>query len=666
VTAGATVGARPSHAEALAAAVASQRQGALDDAERLYRAVLRMRPNDVTALHQLGVIRARRGHRTQAVRLISRALHHNPVSAAAQQDLGVILADLGRHDAALACFETAFELEPASAQLPCWIGVALMRLGRMAAACEALTLGLSRNPELAELHCNLGVTLGALGRTPEAVACFERAIALKPDLAAAHNGLGTALQASGALERAADCYRAALALEPDYVDALGNLGVALAALGRPAEAVASYRAALARAPDALDTHNNLGTALATLGREAEALACYEAVLQRVPDHAGALANAGNALKALGRLDAARDAFARAVAREPATPRFYYLLGESRRWRADDPLLPALERLAATAEARPTAERIDLAFALAKAYDDLGRPADAFAAYTHGNALKRGLLDYDEAATLAGFARVRERFTAAFLRANGGRGDPDARPVFIVGMPRSGTTLVEQILASHPAVFGAGELGCFPAALEALAARGTVDPAADDAGLAALAAAYRADLDVVARDAARITDKLPINFVHAGLIRLALPNARIIAVGRDPVDTCLSCFFKLFSGSQPFAYALDELGRYWRGYDAVMAHWRAVLPADVLLEVRYEDVVGDLEGQARRLLAHCGLAWHDACLAFHETARPVRTASAVQVRAPLYRDAIGRAAPYRAWLGPLLAALGEPQDAAAAT
>jgi hypothetical protein len=229
------------------------------------------------------------------------------------------------------------------------------------------------------------------------------------------------------------------------------------------------------------------------------------------------------------------------------------------------------------------------------------------------------------------------------------------------MPRSGTTLVEQILASHPAVFGAGELEAMPTAIAALGARAEIHypdlvTTLDGAALRALGADYLAAVTPLAPAAARITDKLPLNFCHVGMIHLALPAARIVHVRRDPLDTCVSCFERLFTGNQPFSYDLGELGRYYRAYQATMAHWRALLPG-VVLEIDYEAVVADLEGQARRLVDHCGLVWDDACLAFHRATRPVRTASVVQVRQQLYRSAIGRAERYRDRLGPLLEALG---------
>jgi hypothetical protein len=251
-----------------------------------------------------------------------------------------------------------------------------------------------------------------------------------------------------------------------------------------------------------------------------------------------------------------------------------------------------------------------------------------------------------------------------LRRKGGAGDPSQVPVLIVGMPRSGTTLIEQILASHPKVFGADELRDLGEVIAAhcdLAPMPAVYPECirDMPGevLGRIGAVYAARLRRRAPAVERITDKMPANLLHLGLVHLALPNARIVHVRRDPIDTCWSCYARLFGGEQPFAYDLGELGRYYRRYQALMAHWRAVLPPGAMLEVDYEQVVDDLEEQARRIVAYCGLEWDEACLRFYETKRQVHTSSAAQVRRPIYRSSIGRWRPYRQWLGPLLNELG---------
>jgi hypothetical protein len=239
----------------------------------------------------------------------------------------------------------------------------------------------------------------------------------------------------------------------------------------------------------------------------------------------------------------------------------------------------------------------------------------------------------------------------------GAGEPSNLPIFIVGMPRSGTTLIEQILASHPQVIGAGELNALRNAAERLgplpeAFAGLTPQAATQVGRD-----YLAHVTPLARGRAHVVDKMPGNFLHAGLIAAALPGARIIHSRRDAVDTCLSCYSKLFSGEQPFAYDFGELGRFHRGYEALMAHWRTLLPPECFIEIDYEEVVDDLEGQARRLIAFLGLPWDEACLNFHQSRRVVRTASMNQVRQPIYRGSKGRWRQYAGHLQPLLAALG---------
>ena len=284
----------------------------------------------------------------------------------------------------------------------------------------------------------------------------------------------------------------------------------------------------------------------------------------------------------------------------------------------------------------------------------------------GNATKRAQTEYSEVATLDAMDSIRHVFTAELLAARRGLGDPSPVPVFIVGMPRSGTTLVEQTLASHNAVFGAGErpemtllVGRLTAGRPQTTTVSEVFWAMPNEAFRRLGADYVGALQPFAPGAARITDKMPANFLYLGLIRLILPNARIIHVMRDPVDTCLSCFSKLFTEGHAYSYDLAELGRYYRAYRRLMDYWRSVLPPNAVLQVQYEALVEDFEPQARRMVAYCGLDWDPACLEFYKTPRPVHTASMTQVRQPIYRSSVGRWRPDAALLRPLLEALGEP-------
>ncbi|MCR4299784.1 MAG: sulfotransferase, partial [Gallionella sp.] len=286
-------------------------------------------------------------------------------------------------------------------------------------------------------------------------------------------------------------------------------------------------------------------------------------------------------------------------------------------------------------------------------------ATAFPHFLEGNKLKRATLDYDPDETARRIDSIMRNFDMATMdRLRGG--DPSHLPVFILGMPRSGTTLVEQIISSYPGVHGAGELSDLEAIMRRNVAGAAFPdnlPSLDQARLAAWGADYVAGLQRRAPDARRITDKMPANFFAVGLIHLMLPNAKIIHVKRDPVDTCLSCFFQLFRNGQEFTYDLAELGRYYADYARLMEHWRKVLPEGAFLDVRYEDIVADQEAQSRRLVGYCGLEWNDACLDFDKNRRAVRTASMTQVRQPIYRSSVERWRNYEKFLGPLFDTLG---------
>jgi hypothetical protein len=318
----------------------------------------------------------------------------------------------------------------------------------------------------------------------------------------------------------------------------------------------------------------------------------------------------------------------------------------------------MEEQLAAVERRQPGEAVTLHFALGKAYLDLGETERAFDHLDAGNRKKRIQLVYDAEANRAHNAAVAAAFPSEIYDRFAGAGCDSSAPIFVVGMPRSGTTLIEQILASHPAIHGAGELHALPEAAREIGGvpEGIAGLSADE--LARLGDSYLERVGDLPAGKTHFVDKLPVNFLNLGLIRLALPDARIIHARRDPVDTCLSCYAKSFKAANlPYAYDQTELGRYYRDYETLMAHWRATLPATHFLEVQYEAVVDDLEGQSRRMIAFLGLPWDDACLEFHRTRRPVRTASVNQVRRPIYRGSVGRWRVHAARLGPLLQALG---------
>jgi len=435
---------------------------------------------------------------------------------------------------------------------------------------------------------------------------------------------------AGRIDDAASRYRQTLCLKPDCAEAHNNLGMVCLAQGRADEAIAHWRRALAFNPGLAEAHNNLGTIF----------------------------------KEQGKFDAALTHYAQAIAVRPDYSEAHYNRAEIRTFRTGDADLGALETLAGRKDL-PADKALYIHFALAKALEDSGDYTRAFEHLRQGNALKRRFLNYAEARELKFFRRISTVFDGDLFERFQGEGNASPVPVFVLGMPRSGTTLIEQILASHPQIHGAGELTDLEAAVRSvLIESGQPEkypeciPALDGVTLRRIAQAYLSRLPAPADGKVRIVNKLPGNFLHIGLIRLILPNARIVHTARHPADTCVSCYSKLFTSGVNYSYDLAELGRYYRGYSELMTHWRTVLPPSAVLDVSYEDVVDDLEGQARRLIDYCGLPWDDGCIAFHRTDRRVATASAVQVRQSLFRTSLQRWRRYEASLAPLLQELGD--------
>jgi tetratricopeptide (TPR) repeat protein len=417
-----------------------------------------------------------------------------------------------------------------------------------------------------------------------------------------------------------------------------------------------YDAALAAAERAIseEPHNARGheirmIVLKQLGRDDEALAALnQPQVYALSPRVRALL--GVTQMEAGLRDDARVSLRAALEADPGLAFARFNLAEID---ADGDDIAALERLIARADVSRH-DRMLLNFALGKCYLAGNDHARAFARFRDGNDMKRQTLDYDVVHDERSMTALAAEFSAAVLAEGLPGADPSERPIFVVGMPRSGTSLVEQVLASHPAVFGAGELK----AMARLAARRHSAGRAEWPALAAeyLAAAGARAAGARAGGAARVVDKLPLNFLNVGFIRLLLPNARIIHCRRNPVDNALSCYTILFDEGNEFSYDLTDLGRFYHSYQTLMEHWRTVVPPDRFFEIDYEAIVADVEGEARRLVSFCGLAWDDAVLRFHQTKRAVRTASKLQVRKPIYRTSIDRAAAFGAALDPLRRAL----------
>jgi tetratricopeptide (TPR) repeat protein len=682
--------------EALTQAYAHWNAGQADQAEALAQQVLAVWPGQHDALHLLGLMAHAYGNLDLAIHHLRQACLAPRAPAVYSSNLAEMYRQKGMLPEGEEAAQRAVTMDPTLVSGWNNLGILLQEAGKLQQSSVCLEKVVALDPDSAEAQNNLGNTLRLLGRMDHAQSCYRRALALNPSYAEAHSNLAFLLSTQGSYDEAAQYARTAIDLSPRFVDAYLNLtevemarqrydaalrvldmlnafaaqhpavltarAKALRQIAHTDEALPIAQQAVAMAPRSAEAHNTLALVLHDLGRTDEALCEYEkaAVLPGTVAEA-AMTGCGTVLAEAGRRDEALAAFNRALDRFPGSIHALAARADLRTFNANDPDIQVMEAHLAEGERRPLTERIATHFALGKAYLDFNDGERAFRHLDAGNRHKRASLDYDNATTGQWMERTRAIFTPDRFARLGGFGAPSTLPVFVVGMPRSGTTLIEQIVSSHPLVAGAGELsalrltvegaGLFPDWVQAL------DDANAEAALRQCGQAYLSRVTPLAQGRQRLVDKMPGNFFYAGLIPLILPGARIIHVRRDPVDTCLSCYTKLFAGQQSFAYDLAELGVFFRLYERLMAHWREILPPGAFIETDYEVVVDDTESEARRLIGFLDLPWDDACLDFHNNRRVVRTASTNQVRQPIYKTSKGRGRAYARYLGPLLEALG---------
>lgn len=542
--------------------------------------------------------------------------------------------------------------------------IALYKAGRYAELEGQAGLFLKRYPDSGFGWKILSAALSLQGK--DDFPALQRAANLLPQDAQVHNNLGDLLAKQERLQEAESWFCSALRIAPEYGDAHYNLGQVLNRQERYSEATSCLKRAIEIDPQNIEAYVNLSSVLKTQDLHNEAVKQLERALQINPNSAEANSSLGGILDEQGKFSEAETYYRRALAIKPeyVMPRFS--LVSTKKVQAGDSDFGALVALADKIESGSisltTNEAVCLHFGLGKSYDDLGDYDQAFANFSKGCRLKRATFSYDPQENTKMFDQIMRAFDKDLKNRLNGSGDGSRVPIFVLGMPRSGTTLTEQLIASHPAVYGAGELSN----LLAIAQRdieGTPSPESwkllDQNRLSAWGTEYVRALRQHAPESLRITDKMPQNFLALGLIHLMMPNAKIIHVKRNPMDTCLSCFTKVFSNNNvKFSYDLTELGQYYVNYTRLMEYWAQVLPTGTFMNVQYEDIVADQETQARRLIEFCDLEWDPACLDFHKNERSVRTASVAQVRKPVYKSSIERWRRYEKHLTPLLDVLGD--------
>ena len=611
---------QPPVAERMAAAMAAFREGRFSDAEAICVAIVAVTPTHYNAVHLLGAIASQAGRDDVAALYFRRAIDIRPGSPEAHGNYGEVLRRKGELDAAAAELTAALRLEKRTQEHYNRLGLVRVDQGRHQEAIAAIQSALALNPAYADAWHNLGFVLEKTGRPRDAIKAFRQAVEIDPSRFDTWHNLGTAQQSVGFFADAAESFRKALALRPNDNTALFNLATNLNHAGK-IETIELHRQLAEREPRNERIQTGYASTLIHWGRFADATKVYEAARKRFGDK----------------------------------PEFFFGIAQCRKMtNADRPMIDAMLTLSKNSKLS-TDDRGTLHYALGKAFDDRGLYAEAISHFDIANRNWGATRPWNKEAQTAYVDSMIEHFGAGTFAQLGAFADPTSRPIFVVGMLRSGTTLVEQILTRNGKVAAAGEID-FWASQAIHCQKGLGDPQVR-ARVADLAKGYLATAAQYVSDEPHFVDKMPHNFHCLGLIHGLLPNARIIHCRRHPLDNVLSIYFARLLVNNPYANDRANLVAFRQLYERAIAYWRTVLPADRFLEIDYERLTDAPETEIRKIVAFCGLEWSDAYLKPAENGgASIRTASAWQVRQPMYKSSVERWRNYEPWLGEFRALL----------
>ncbi|MBI2234972.1 MAG: tetratricopeptide repeat protein [Micavibrio aeruginosavorus] len=651
-----------------------------DEAESHCRAALRLKPDYTDAMLNLGNALVSLKRTQEAIDIWNEAVRLRPGFGQAWSNIGNALRDLGRlKDSEDSC-RRATEASPDHAQSWSNLGNAVRDLGRPVEAEGYYRKATMLQPDFATAHNNLAIALMDQGKFEDAAGAARYAITFDPRYAEGWCNLSYALRETGKLNEAEQAAQRAVGLAPDSPEACIALAEVLYLTDRLDEAEAALTMARDHAPDSPRVLLKLSSVLEKATRTDEALEILDRLIEtnpempevfyrkatvhfminQLPQAQEALSKAmeispnlpaGLSLRAeidqaLGDMESSAANIRKAIAINPDLPYLYMTLAKTKKFTPGDSDLEKMLALEKDIARQGQHAEMSLCYALYRAFEDLGDYGRAFSYLKRGSDIKRAAIPYDENQSRFHMERIKTLFTRDFIDGFKGHQNFSDLPVFIVGMPRSGTTLTEQIISAHPDAYGAGELTDLTVA--EMGVENIFTPATSEK----FAEIYLTRIRALAPDAKRITDKMPANFFRIGMIAAAMPNAKIIHCRRNPVDTCLSCYKQLFARGQYWSYDLEELGRYYLLYEEIMQHWRDVLPGR-FYEIDYETTVGDFEHQARALIDYVGLPWDDRCLEPHKNKRTVLTASKTQVIKPVYKTSVESWRNYEAQLQPLV-------------
>ena len=644
----------------------------MEQASEACRSYLETHPNDPAALNMMAGIASELGRHDEAIPVMVKLVEQFPTDAALGRNLGYLYSVTGNDEDAFDCYQKVLRANPEDPETLNRVGSLHLKQGRLTIALDTFREAKRIEPNIALTRRNLGEVLLRLCNLPEALSEYRAALRLSPTDPAALNGQGAVLMAQGKHAFAIQCFEAALQHRESFIEATVNLALTLTFVDRTAEAITHGRAAVELRPESAAAHACLAAALRAAGESDQAAAAFRKALDNDPEHCESRVGLGSTLVDLGQFADATEQLELAIELDPNCGSAYYHLAELARqhqYTFGERYLADL-KTRETNNALSAEDRCAMHFSRAITLERQGQSTEAFQEYHNGNEVINAWLTTNG----MGFSRdkhhqliddIIETFDDSFFDRNDLVGSSDETPIFVVGMARSGTTLVEQIIASHPEAAGAGELPFIHAMARQLSPdtdKKHVYPAntrqLSSQKLCELADGYLTRLREIDAKKERIVDKMWSNFLYLGLIAVLFPKARIVHTKRNLMDVGLSCFCRRFVPvTFPWAWSLNDIGAYEREYQRLMTHWKKVMP-DRIHDVRYEDLVSDQEVTSKKLIQFCGLEWSERCSRFYESDRSVQTHSRVQVRQPIYRTSVEKWRQFETEMQPLRRALDE--------
>ena len=635
--------------------------GKLEMAAQSFKSAINLKPDFADAHYNLALTHQELNHLDDAVKSYQETLAIQSDYAKAHNNLGIIYNELGQNNDAIKSYKEALSLQPDFVDALNNLGNIQTELGKLDEAIKSYNQALDIEPNHIEVHNNLGNILNDLGQLDEAVKHYEKAIAIYPDYGEAHNNLGSTLNELGEMDKAVKHCERAIAINPYFAEAHNNLGTALKAFGKLDEAIKSYMNAITINPNFADVFFNLGILYYDLGQPEEALNYYRKALSINPDFAAVYENLGLILQEMGQSDEAFNSYVYALALEPHNANFHRNLSTLKNFKEGDTQLIQIQSLLSSSSISKS-ERINLCFALAKAYEDLGKKDEFFKILNEGNKLRKEELNYSIESDLKKHTKLKNIFKLAIKESSSYK--PLAvRPIFIVGMPRSGTSLVEQIISSHNKVKGAGELPTLDNLITPIfnAYLSNNNILSERSFLNIRKGYTQYHLSNINSSESIITDKMPTNFENIGFILKAFPEAKIIHLKRDSMAICWSIYQRYFpNGALGFPYSMSDLALFYLSYEELMAFWHDAFPNQIY-DISYENLTTNQEVETRNLLDYCELDWDENCLKFYNNAKATKTASALQVKEKMYQGSSEAWKKYEAYLKPLINSIGYYQE-----